>query len=168
AAGAVATQMSSYEVVERGAAAGIVITASHNPWTDRGYKIKAPPGAAAGAEILGVVEAGIAANGGTAIERRPLADAEAAGLVERFDPFEGYERYVRRTIDLDALRDADVSVLVEPLYGVGSGWLPRLLRDGRIRVTEIHNERNPYFGGINPQPIRPNITEALARIAAAG
>jgi phosphomannomutase len=94
---AVSTQMSSYEVVERGAAAGIVITASHNPWTDNGFKIKAPTGAAAGAEILSVVEAAIAANGGTAIQRRPLADAEAAGLVERFDPFDGYERFVRRT-----------------------------------------------------------------------
>ena len=168
AAGAVPTQMSSYEVVERGAAAGIVITASHNPWTDNGFKVKAPTGAAAGADILGVVEAAIAENGGAAIERRPLADAEAAGLVERFDPFDGYERFVRRTIDLDALRAADVSVLVEPLYGVGSGWIPRLLRDGRIRVTEIHSERNPYFGGVNPEPIRPNVDEALARIAAGG
>jgi phosphomannomutase len=163
---AVPTQMSSFEVVERGAAAGIVITASHNPWTDNGFKIKAPTGAAAGADILHVVEASCAGNGGTAIERRPLADAEAAGLVERFDPFDGYERFVRRTIDLDALRDADVAVLVEPLYGVGSGWIPRLLRDGRIRVIEIHSERNPYFGGVNPEPIRPNVDEALARIAA--
>jgi phosphomannomutase len=86
---AVPTQMSSYEVVERGAAAGIVITASHNPWTDNGFKVKAPTGSAAGPEILSVLEAAIAANGGTAIERRPFADAEAAGLVQRFDPFEG-------------------------------------------------------------------------------
>ena len=46
ASGAVPTQMSSFEVVERGAAAGIVITASHNPWTDNGFKVKAPTGAA--------------------------------------------------------------------------------------------------------------------------
>ncbi len=168
AALAVPTQMTSYEVVRRGASAGIMITASHNPWTDNGFKVKAPTGAAAGAEILTVLEAAIAANGGAAIERWPLADAEAAGLVERFDPFEGYEQYVRRTIDLDALRAADLSILVEPLYGVGAGWIPRLLRDGRIRVTEIHSERNPYFGGVNPEPIRPNIDEALAQIAAGG
>ena len=54
---AVPTQMSSYEVVERGAAAGIVITASHNPWVDNGFKIKAPTGAAAGPDILAAVEA---------------------------------------------------------------------------------------------------------------
>jgi phosphomannomutase len=161
---AVPTQMSSYEVVARGAAAGIVITASHNPWTDNGFKVKAPTGSAAGPEILRVLEERIATNGGQAIERRPFDDAEAAGLVERFDPFPGYEAFVRRTLDLDALRAADVDVLVEPLYGSGSGWIPRLLADGRIRVTEIHSERNPYFGGVNPEPIRPHVDEALDRL----
>jgi phosphomannomutase len=165
---AVPTQMSSFEVVERGSAAGIVITASHNPWVDNGFKVKAPTGAAAGADILGVIEARLARNGGEAIARRPLVDAEAAGLVEWFDPFEGYERFVRRTLDLDALRAADMSILVDPMWGAGSGWISRLLSGGRIRVTEIHQERNPYFGGVNPEPIRPNIDEALRMIAAGG
>jgi phosphomannomutase len=165
---AVPTQMSSFEVLERGAAAGIVITASHNPWVDNGFKIKAPTGAAAGPEILGAVEARLAVNGDELVARRPLADAEAAGLVDRFDPFEGYEQFVRRTVDLDALRAADMRVLVEPLWGAGAGWLSRLLAGGRIRIEEIHQERNPYFGGVNPEPIRPNIDEALGILAAGG
>jgi phosphomannomutase len=165
---AVPTQMSSYEVVQRGAAAGIVITASHNPWTDNGFKVKSPSGSAAGPEILAVLEEQIARNGRTTIAHRPFAEAEAAGLVERFDPFEGYETFVRRTVDLDALKAADVSVLVEPMYGAGVGWIPRLLRDGRIGVTEIHRERNPYFGGVNPEPIRPHVDEALGMLGRGG
>jgi phosphomannomutase len=165
---AVPTQMSSYEVVERGAAAGVVITASHNPWTDNGFKVKSPSGSAAGPEILKALEARIAMNGGQAIERRPMPDAEAAGLVERFDPYDGYERYVRRTVDLDELRGSDIRVLVEPMWGAGAGWLSRLLGGGRIRVTEIHQERNPYFGGVNPEPIRPNVDEALGILAGGG
>ncbi|MEO8437271.1 MAG: phosphoglucomutase/phosphomannomutase family protein [Chloroflexota bacterium] len=165
---AVPTQMSSYEVIQRGSAAGIVITASHNPWVDNGFKVKAPTGAAAGADILGAIEARLAVNGGVGIDRRPFADAEAAGLVERFDPFPGYEQFVRRTIDLDALKAADISILVDPMWGAGSGWLSRLLADGRIRVNEIHQERNPYFGGVNPEPIRPNIDEALGILAGGG
>ena len=78
---AVPTQMCSYEVVERGAAAGIVITASHNPWTDNGFKVKAPTGSAGGPDMLAVIEKSIAQ--GAPFERRPFADAEAAGLVER-------------------------------------------------------------------------------------
>src|SRR6185369_11513745 len=165
---AVPTQMCSYEVVERGSAAGIVITASHNPWVDNGFKVKAPTGAAAGADILSVIESRLAVNGGVGIARRPFADAEAAGMVERYDPFDGYERFVRRTVDLDALKGADMSVLVDPMWGAGSGWLSRLLAGGRIRVDEIHQERNPYFGGVNPEPIRPNIDEALRILAEGG
>jgi phosphomannomutase len=165
---AVPTQMSSYEVVQRGAAAGIVITASHNPWVDNGFKVKAPTGAAAGPEILSVIEAQLQRNSGFELERRPFADAEAAGMVERFDPFDGYQRFVQRTLDLDSLRDADISLLVDPMWGAGSGWISRLLAGGRIRVTEVHQERNPYFGGVNPEPIRPNIDESLVRLAGGG
>ncbi len=165
---AVPTQMSTYEVVARRAAAGIVITASHNPWTDNGFKVKSPEGSAAGPEMLAVIEAAIAANAGRPIPRRPFGEGEAAGLVERFDPYPGYEAFLRRTLDLDALRAADVHVLVEPMWGSGAGWIPRLLSGGRIRVTEIHQERNPYFGGVNPEPIRPHIDEALGLLARGG
>src|SRR6185312_13161714 len=149
-----------------GAAAGVVITASHNPWTDNGFKVKSPQGSAVGPDMLAVIEQAIAE--GAPIERRPFADAEAAGLVERFDPYEGYEQYVRRTVDLDALKAADVAVLVEPMWGAGAGWLSRLLGGGRIRITELHQERNPFFGGVNPEPIRPNIDEALGILAGGG
>jgi phosphomannomutase len=165
---AIPTQMTSYEVVERGAAAAIVITASHNPWTDNGFKIKSPTGAAADPPILAAVEQVIAARAGEAPPRRPFDEGEAAGLVERYDPYEGYEAYVRRTLDLDRLRAQALRVLVDPLFGSGAGWIPRLLAGGRIVVDEIHGERNPWFGGLNPEPIRPHVDDALARVRDGG
>ena len=102
------------------------------------------------------------------MERRPFDDAEAAGLVEWYDPFEGYERFVRRTIDLDALKAADVSHPRRADVGRRLGVDPRLLAGGRIRVTEIHKERNPFFGGVNPEPIRPNVDQALGMLAGGG
>ncbi len=162
------TQMTSYEVVERKAACGIMITASHNPWTDNGFKVKSPSGAAAGPAILATLEKTIRDRAGQHPMTRPLADAEAAGLVERFDPFDGYREYVGRTLDLDRLRAADLSVLVEPLWGSGAGWIPRLLAGGKVKVTELHSERNPWFGGVNPEPIRPNIDECLGVLAGGG
>jgi phosphomannomutase len=162
------TQMTSYEVVRRSAACGVMITASHNPWTDNGFKVKSPTGAAAGADILEPVERTVSANAGVQPPVRPFAAAEATGLVERFDPFAGYCAYVGRTLDLERLKAADVRVLVDPLWGSGAGWIPRLLAGGRIRVDEIHAERNPWFGGVNPEPIRPNIDEALSILARGG
>jgi phosphomannomutase len=164
----VPTQMSSFEVVQRKSAAGIVITASHNPWTDNGFKVKSPTGAAGGPEMLSAIERFLAADGGRPIPRRPLADAEAAGMLERFDPYAGYAEFIRPNLDMDRLKAADMSILVEPLYGSGSGWIPRLLAGGKIRVTEVHSERNPYFGGVNPEPIPPNVNESLARLAGGG
>lgn len=166
AASAVPTQMSSFEVVQRKSAAGIVITASHNPYTDNGFKIKSPTGAAASPEMLTDIEARIAA-ATDAPPTRPFAEAERAGLVERYDSFAAYEKFVARNVDLGRLRAADVSILVDPLYGSGSGWLPRLLSGGRIHVREIHSERNPWFGGVNPEPIPPNVNEACGILAAA-
>ncbi len=168
AAQPIPTQMTSFEVVTRGTATAIMITASHNPWTDNGFKVKSPTGAAAGPEILAALESTIARQAGRVPPRRPFDDAEAAGLVERVDPFDAYRDYVARTLDLDRLRAADLDVLVDPLYGSGSGWIPRLLAGGRIRFRELHAERNPYFGGVNPEPIRPNIDEALGILAGGG
>ena len=158
---AVPTQMSSYEVVERGSAAGIVITASHNPWTDNGFKVKAPTGSAAGPEILAVIEATIATNGGRG-DRAPAVRRCGGGRPGRA---------VRPVRGLRALPPPDGrprrpaggrrASPRRPDVGRRRGWISRLLDGGRIRVTEIHQERNPYFGGVNPEPIRPNVDEAL-------
>jgi phosphomannomutase len=165
---AVPTQMSSMEVVERKSAAGIVITASHNPWTDNGFKIKAPTGSAAGPAVIAEVERVIHSRVADHPPRRPFADGEAAGLVEWYEPFDRYRAYVERSLDLEELRAADIHVLIEPMFGAGAGWIPRLMDGGKLQVTEIHSERNPWFGGVNPEPIRPNIDEALGILAGGG
>ena len=160
--------MTSFEVVSRGTATAIMITASHNPWTDNGFKVKSPSGAAAGPEILAVLERTIRST--RARHRRagrsptPRQPAWSSGSTRS----RATAITSARTLDLERLRAADVSVLVEPLYGSGAGWIPRLLEGGRIRIREIHSERNPYFGGINPEPIRPNVDEALGILAAGG
>jgi phosphomannomutase len=168
AAGAIPTQMVSYEVVERHAACGIMITASHNPWTDNGFKVKSETGSAGGPEMLATLEQTIRDGAARTPERRPFADADAAGQIERLDPFDGYVKFVERSLDMEYLRAQDMRVLVEPMWGCGAGWISRMLAGGKIRVTELHQERNPWFGGVNPEPIRPNIDEALGVLAGGG
>ena len=131
AAHAVPTQMSSYEVVERGAAAGIVITASHNPWTDNGFKVKSPTG------LGGRPGHAQAHRGAHRRERRRAPSSAGRSPTPRRPAWSsastrtpGYEQYLRRTIDLDALKAADMHVLVEPMWGAGAGWIPRLLAGG--------------------------------------
>ena len=165
---AVPTQMTSYEVVDRGAACGIMITASHNPYPDNGFKVKSPSGAAASPDMLAVIEKTIRDNAGALPPQRSYADGLAAGKVQLYDPYPGYVEYTRRSLDIDRLKAADMRVLVEPMWGAGAGWIPRMLAGGKIQVTEIHSERNPWFGGVNPEPIAPNINAALALLGQGG
>jgi phosphomannomutase len=162
---AVPTQVGSFFTRELNAGAGIVITASHNPWTDNGFKVKADTGGAAAPEMLGAIEATMDAHADDELPpRREHADAVAAGLVEVFDPYPRFRDQLASIVDLDRIRAAERRLLVENLYGSGAGWYTRLIGDGRLNVRELHTERNPYFGGLNPEPIRPNIDAWLEEI----
>ncbi len=98
------------------------------------------------------------------IPRLPLGEARTKGLLEDFDPAVDYLAHIGEIFDLEAFRGAGKTVICDPLYGSGGGYFPRLLGCGRTRVVELHGERNPFFGGVNPEPIQPNLDEFLARI----
>ena len=160
------TQSFSYATMKKKAKAGIVITASHNPWTDNGFKVKEETGSAASPALITQLEAIIhplESHPGD-VKRMTFDDAKAKGLIEVFDPAPDYLARVAELFDLDAFRSAGYTIVCEPLYGSASGYFPRLLGGGKTRIVELHSERNPYFGGVNPEPIPPNIDEFLARI----
>ncbi|HKY51565.1 MAG TPA: phosphoglucomutase/phosphomannomutase family protein [Candidatus Limnocylindria bacterium] len=160
------TQSFSYATMRKKAKAGIVITASHNPWPDNGFKVKADTGAAAVPDMLKELEAVIhpLESRPQDVRRVPFERAKAAGQIELFDPAADYLARVAELFDLEAFRGAGYRIVAEPLYGSASGYFPRLPGGGRTKVIEIHSERNPYFGGLNPEPIPPNTDEFLARI----
>jgi phosphomannomutase len=162
---AVPTQVGSFFTHEMAAGAGIVITASHNPWIDNGFKVKADTGGAGAPEMLAAIEATMDRHPEDELPpRREYADAVAAGLVETFDPYPRFREQLASIVDLERIRAAEGRVLVEPMYGSGSGWFTRLLGGGGLTINELHTERNPFFGGVNPEPIRPNIDAWLTEI----
>jgi phosphomannomutase len=150
------TPVSSFAVIDRQTAGAINITASHNPYTDNGLKLRSEYGGAAAPEVLQEVEARI-----TAVEevrRLPLADAISGGLAARFDPAPSYIAHISRLVDLGRLRDAGLHVALDPMWGVGVGWFERLIGGGKTRLTSIHSGVNPLFPGMErPEPIEPNL-----------
>ena len=166
ATAAAPTQSFSWATMRRKAKAGIVITASHNPWTDNGFKVKAETGAAAAPDMLKELEAVIHPLEAhpERVRRIPLDEATKKGRLELFDPAPDYLSHVAELFDLEAFRGAGYTVVCEPLFGSASGYFPRLIGGGKTKVVELHAERNPFFGGVNPEPIPPNIDEFLRRI----
>ena len=64
------------------------------------------------------------------------------------------------------LKDAGLKILVDPMWGNGAGWFPRLFSGGKTIVEEIHNQRNPIFPEMKrPEPISPNIDVGLREVA---
>jgi phosphomannomutase len=167
--GPVPTPVVSYGVLAQKAGGAIIITASHNPGIWNGFKFKNEHGSSASDEITSQIVGFISKAQATgSIERLPLAEAQKKGLVMETDLEPAYFEQISRLVDLDRLRQADIKLIIDPMYGAGTGYLARLLMGGNIRLIEIDNERNPLFPGIHPEPIPPNLDKLAAVVAVQG
>ncbi len=166
--GATPTPVISYSVVAKGAVGAVNITASHNPPGDNGFKVRDRHGGAIPPEGLRQIESLIPETE-EEVQRMPLAEAEAQGKVVRFDPAPAYIEHIQELIDLEPIKQAGLKVLVDPMWGNGAGWFPRLLAGGKTVVEEIHSARNPIFPEMKrPEPIPPNIDVGLAETVKRG
>jgi phosphomannomutase len=163
------TQVSSWTVVARKAAGGVVVTASHNPPEFNGLKYKPDYGGSASPEVVGELERLTArAQESEDVRAISFADAQEQGRVEIIDPRPAYIEQLGRMLDLQRLRDAGLRVLHEAMYGSGAGYVKLLLSGGRSIVDELHADRNPGFGGMHPEPIEQYMPEAMERMRGGG
>jgi len=153
----------SWAVRQMNAGAGVMITASHNPAEYNGFKIKEGFGGSARPFTTKVVEDIVAYNiaNGRRVVDCPFDEAVSKGLIELFDPCEGYFHQIWRYVNLDLIAKAGIAVVVDPMYGAGCGYIPRLLHG----TDEIHSQENPSFGGQPPEPIGENLKELSALVA---
>ena len=164
---AAATPAVSYSILTHRAAGAAMITASHNPWTDNGYKYKPEYAGSADPATISAIEAQADALQGTdAVRRNPLEQAIGDKQVEYFDPEPDYLGRLGDLIDLDRLRASKLKIVIDPMYGSGMGYFPALLGTGSLQLWELNNERNPFFGGVNPEPIARNLGKLLHAVPA--
>jgi len=161
--GAAPTPVIAYAVVDKKAAGAVNITASHTPPTDNGFKVRNETGGAIDPKGLKEIEAGIP-DAIESVKRKKYAEASAAGEIVKFDAATPYIEHLTRDglIDLQPIKDAGLTVVVDAMWGNGAGWFTRLLSGGKTKVIEIHNTRNPSFPEMKrPEPIQPNIDVGL-------
>jgi alpha-D-glucose phosphate-specific phosphoglucomutase len=166
--GAAPTPTISFAVTANGALGAVNITASHNPYSDNGFKVRDHRGGAVDPEGLREIEAAIP-DREAEIKRLPLDDALEQGLVRYFDPTEAYVEQIKRLVDIEPIRRAGLKVVVDAMWGNGAGWFTRLLSGGATEVVEIHDRRNPIFPEMaRPEPIPPNVDVGLRRTTEEG
>lgn len=149
----VSTPMVSLATERKGASAGIVITASHNPHTYSGYKIKGEYGGPAYPAIISAVEGRIPDHVNT---YKDQFDAFVeSGDIEYLDMEKMYVDHIEKSFDLDLIRKSGIKIGYDAMYGAGQNVVRQILPDARL----LHCEFNPSFMGQAPEPIERNLKE---------
>ncbi|MGH9898585.1 MAG: phosphoglucomutase/phosphomannomutase family protein [Pyrinomonadaceae bacterium] len=158
----VPTPFISWAVHELGAAGGIVITASHNSANFNGFKIKAPFGGSASPEMTSAVEALLDSNAPV----RSTVNNSGSDLLT--SSFESYRHKIETYVDIETLRATRARVVIDPIHGVGGRWVESFLSGSIIEAETIRAERDPLFGGVNPEPIDQNLGALKQKVKESG
>jgi phosphomannomutase len=150
-------------VRQRAATGGIMITASHNPVRWNGVKFKASYGSSALPGIMVQIEDELCIvlrDGVPPLPPRP----ELIGPLDWRGP---YLETIAQLVDWQRVKSHPLRLVVDPMHGAARGLLRELLARHGVACDEIRGTRDPMFGGVNPEPIEPNIA-ALQRAVREG
>ena len=134
---------------DTGLADGIVVTPSHNPPRDGGFKYNPPHGGPAGQEITGWIEAEANRLLEAQLEglrRIPYAQALQANTTHRHDFLTAYVGDLGNVIDMDVIRAMKVRMGVDPLGGAGVHYWPVIAERYRLDLTVVSEVVDPTFG----------------------
>ncbi len=160
----VSTPMVSLGTVNLKASLGIIVTASHNPPSYNGYKLKANYGGPLTPEKVQEIEDIIPEKASLDTEKISLKDAEAKGLLSYIDLEDMYIKHVEANFDIAAIKNGGFTWAYDSMYGAGQRVMSKLFPD----IIHLHNDHNPGFHGQAPEPIHKNLTEFSNLIKANG
>ena len=137
----------SYAVKHQGAAGGVMITSSHNPWNWNGLKFKGNFGGSATPAIMKKIEDELAA---------VATPKGTKAAIEEVDFKKPYIAAICAFADMDLIAKTKFKFAVDAMYGSGRGVLTGIFADRGVHYVAIRQELNPLFPGINPEPIEPH------------
>ena len=160
---ALPTPVLSFAVRELGAAGGVMLTASHNPGSYHGFKVKAAFGGTATADTYEDVASRAAQ---LADEEAPPADR---GPFETFDVRDAYFAHLATLLDVDRLRGWRGRVVHDAMHGVGAGWIAGFAAYAGLpwQVEALRAEPDPMFGGGAPEPMPATLGRLRSALAGA-
>ena len=149
----------SFAVKQQRAIGGVMITASHNPPMFNGYKLKSHFGGPSEPATCQAVEA--------LLDKNPVCAAKFDDAIEARqivvqDIRPAHYAAIKRLVDFKLIAKSKLRFAHEALFGVGAGCFDELLAGTSCRVTTLNGAHDPFFGGINPEPIPKNYARSTA------
>jgi len=138
----------SFAVRGLGAAGGVMITSSHNPYQWNGVKYKAWYGGSGKPSIMSAIESYL---------EQPLPLTDKPAPIEEADFLPDYIEALKRFADLDLIAKSGFKFAIDCMYGAGSGILAGIFEGIGVDYVEIRADQDPRFPGINPEPIEPHV-----------
>ena len=138
----------SLAVKTMGAAGGVVITSSHNPWNWNGVKFKGRFGGSATPDIMKVIEQETASG---------ASPSGTRAAIEEIDLKPKYIAAICQFADLKLIAKAKLKIAVDSMHGSGRGILTGIFSDYKVDHVAIRQNEDPLFPGINPEPILPHV-----------
>ncbi|GMQ58307.1 phosphoglucomutase/phosphomannomutase family protein [Vallitalea sediminicola] len=146
------TPMIMFSVKEMELKYGAAITASHNPADYNGIKIFTEGGRDASAEVTNEIEVEIGKVNPNDIKIMNFDKAIKEEKVVIYNPFNDYIDTIINMIDLESIKDKQLKILLDPMYGVSKTSLQTILMTARCEVELIHDRHDTLFGGRLPSP----------------
>lgn len=131
-----------------GLADGIVITPSHNPPRDGGFKYNPPTGGPADTDATKIIAARaneLLREGWASIKRVPYAEAKEAACVQGYDFRGAYVESLATMIDFDAIREAGVRIGADPMGGASAEYWAAIAERYDINLTVVNPEVDPRW-----------------------
>lgn len=132
-----------------GLADGIVITPSHNPPDNGGFKYNPPNGGPADTDVTGWIQNranALLEDGIKGVRRMPFVQARRAATVRAFDYLDAYVGDLGDVVDFDVMRGAGIRMGVDPLGGAGVHYWGRIAERYKIDLTVVSEDVDPQFG----------------------
>jgi len=149
----------SFAVKALSAIGGVMITASHNPPAFNGFKLKSHYGGSSDPDTCKGVENLL---GRSEVKSVKFAEALAAKQIVVKDVRPAHYAALKKLVDFKLIAKSKLRFAHEALYGVGAGCFEQLLAGTTCKVTTLNGEHDPFFGGINPEPVEANYAKSQA------
>jgi len=140
---------------------GIMITASHNPASFNGIKIKAKEGGAADKNITNAVEKLL---GRTKPKVISFEEGTKKKIIKVCELTKENLTFLKKFFNISKIKKLKLKILVDVMYGVGNTYIAKVLNSKSIKIDYLNAEFNPSFGGIHPEPVAKNLQNLIARV----